>query len=187
MRRHRRPLRISHRSSSVLVSFSLGTGHEGTLMKTRNGSCRAAFFCPPVPSVSDGASNFQFVQIPYGDRSCIPPTLATPPDRRGGKRMLPSAFRKTDGEWDTRLSQDMVATGYEQVLAHDCEVGNLVTGSMTFPKTAEPSANGARFDHEPTEWQSVTPAIAQACHAAGSSVTMLADFGGWAATVRDDG
>ena len=73
---------------------------------------------------------------------------------------------------------DMVASGYEHVLVNDSEVGERITDSVLFLKTAEPSAEGARFDHESAEWQSATSAIAEACHAAGSSVTMLADFGG---------
>ena len=82
---------------------------------------------------------------------------------------------------------DMVATGYEHVFVNDFKVGDPVTDSVSFLKTVEPSAIGARFDHEPTEWQSATSAIDQACHAAGSSVTMLAGFGGEAASDRDDG
>jgi hypothetical protein len=73
---------------------------------------------------------------------------------------------------------NMVATGYEHVLVNDSEVGDLVTDSVIFLKTAEASADGARFDHESAEWQGATSAIAAACHAAGSSITMLADFGG---------
>ena len=73
---------------------------------------------------------------------------------------------------------DMVATGYEHVLVNDSEVGDLVTTSVIFLKTAEASPSGARFDHESAEWQGATSAIAAACHAAGSSISMLADFGG---------
>jgi hypothetical protein len=73
---------------------------------------------------------------------------------------------------------DMVATGYEHVLVNDSEVGDLVTDSVIFLKTAQASPIGARFDHESAEWQDATSAIAAACHAAGSSITMLADFGG---------
>ena len=73
---------------------------------------------------------------------------------------------------------NMVATGYGHVLVNDSEVGDLVTDSAIFLKTAEASADGARFDHESAKWQGATSAVAAACHAAGSSITMLADFGG---------
>ena len=76
------------------------------------------------------------------------------------------------------LMMNMVATGYEHVLVNDSEVGDLVTASVIFLKTTEASADGARFDHESAEWQGATSAIAAACHAAGSSSMMLADFGG---------
>ncbi len=72
----------------------------------------------------------------------------------------------------------MVATGYEHVLANDSEVGDRVGDSVLFLKTAAPSAQGARFDRDSAEWQSAISAIAAACNSAGSSVTMLADFGG---------
>ena len=73
---------------------------------------------------------------------------------------------------------DMVATGYEHVLVNDSEVGNRVEDSVLFLKTAAPSAEGARFDHGSPEWQNAISAVAEACNNAGSSVTLLADFGG---------
>jgi len=73
---------------------------------------------------------------------------------------------------------NMVATGYEHVLVNDSDVGDRVAEAVAFLKTAAPSADGARFDHDSAGWQNTVSALGLACTSAGSSVAVLANFGG---------
>lgn len=73
---------------------------------------------------------------------------------------------------------DTVAIGYEHVLLNDSDVGDRVADVVAFLKTASPSAEGARFDPGSTGWVSAVSAVGLECNLAGSSIAVLADFGG---------
>jgi len=73
---------------------------------------------------------------------------------------------------------NVVAVGYEHVLVNDSAVGDRVADAVAFLKTAGPSADGVRFDHDSAGWQSAVSAVAFECNSAGSSIAVLADFGG---------
>ncbi|WP_146069815.1 hypothetical protein [Cryobacterium sp. M15] len=73
---------------------------------------------------------------------------------------------------------DMVAAGYEHVLVNDSDVGDRVADFVLFLKAAAPSAEGARFDRDADGWQNAVSEVALACNTAGSSVSVLAAFGG---------
>ena len=73
---------------------------------------------------------------------------------------------------------NLVAVGYEHVLVNDSDVGDRVTDVVAFLKTAAPSADGARFDHDSAGWQGTVSAVGFECNSAGSSIAVLAEFGG---------
>lgn len=73
---------------------------------------------------------------------------------------------------------NLVAVGYEHVLVNDSDVGDRVADAVAFLKTAAPSADGARFDHDSAGWQSAVSAVGFECNSAGSSIAVLAEFGG---------
>ena len=73
---------------------------------------------------------------------------------------------------------DTVATGYEHVLVNDSDVGDRVADAVAFLSTAEASPEGARFDPASAGWLSAVSAVSTECSLAGSSIAVLADFGG---------
>lgn len=73
---------------------------------------------------------------------------------------------------------DTVATGYEHVLVDDSAVGERVTDAVAFLNTAAASAEGARFDPGSPGWITAVSAVGLECSHAGSSIAVLADFGG---------